>query len=70
MATAVRVTALKKRFGEVQALDGIDFDIPEGTIFGLLGPNGAGKTTAVRILATVHRPDAGRAEVLGYDVVS
>jgi daunorubicin resistance ABC transporter ATP-binding subunit len=67
--TAVRVTGLTKRFGEVQALAGIDFEIPEGTIFGLLGPNGAGKTTAVRILATVHKPDAGSAEVLGYDVV-
>ena len=68
--TAVRVTGLTKRFGDVQALAGIDFEIPEGTIFGLLGPNGAGKTTAVRILATVHRPDAGTAEVLGYDVVN
>jgi daunorubicin resistance ABC transporter ATP-binding subunit len=67
--TAVRVTGLTKRFGEVQALAGIDFEIPEGTIFGLLGPNGAGKTTAVRILATVHKPDAGSAEVLGFDVV-
>jgi ABC-2 type transport system ATP-binding protein len=67
--TAVRVAGLTKRFGDVQALAGIDFEIPEGTIFGLLGPNGAGKTTAVRILATVHQPDAGTAEVLGYDVV-
>jgi len=67
--TAVRVTGLTKTFGHVQALAGIDFEIPEGTIFGLLGPNGAGKTTAVRILATVHRPDGGTAEVLGYDVV-
>ena len=67
--TAVRVTGLTKKFGAVQALAGIDFEIPEGTIFGLLGPNGAGKTTAVRILAAVHRPDAGTAEVLGYDVV-
>jgi daunorubicin resistance ABC transporter ATP-binding subunit len=69
MDPAVRVSGLKKRFGEVQALDGIDFEIPEGTIFGLLGPNGAGKTTAVRILATVFGPDAGSAEVLGWDVV-
>src|SRR3954466_3869088 len=68
--TAVRVSGLTKKFGEVQALAGIDFEIPEGTIFGLLGPNGAGKTTAVRILATVHRPDAGTAEVLGDDVVT
>jgi ABC-2 type transport system ATP-binding protein len=69
MDAAVRVSGLTKHFGEVQALDGIDFDIPEGTIFGLLGPNGAGKTTAVRILATVFPPDAGEAEVLGWDVV-
>src|SRR3954451_25196591 len=66
--TAVRVSGLTKKFGEVQALAGIDFEIPEGTIFGLLGPNGAGKTTAVRILATVHRPDAGTAGGVGYDV--
>src|SRR4029079_6402722 len=67
--TAVRVSGLTKRFGEVQALAGIDFEIPEGTIFGLLGPNGAGTTTAFRIVAPVHKPDAGSAEVLGYDVV-
>jgi daunorubicin resistance ABC transporter ATP-binding subunit len=69
MEPAVRVSGLAKRFGDVQALAGIDFEIPEGTIFGLLGPNGAGKTTAVRILATVFAPDAGSAEVLGWDVV-
>src|ERR671936_2573012 len=66
---AIRVEALAKRFGQVVALDGIDFEVPAGTVFGLLGPNGAGKTTAVRILATVIRPDGGRAEVLGHDVV-
>jgi daunorubicin resistance ABC transporter ATP-binding subunit len=66
---AVRVSGLTKSFGDVQALAGVDFEIPEATIFGLLGPNGAGKTTAVRILATVFPPDAGSAEVLGYDVV-
>src|SRR6266568_4102149 len=66
---AIRVEGLVKRFGPVVALNGIDFDVPAGTVFGLLGPNGAGKTTAVRILATVIRPDGGRAEVLGYDVV-
>src|SRR3989454_1359251 len=65
---AILVEGLAKRFGEVVALDGIDFQVPAGTIFGLLGPNGAGKTTAVRILATVIAPDAGRAEVLGHDV--
>src|SRR5438477_4656035 len=66
---AIRVKGRAKRFGEVVALDGIDFEVPTGSIFGLLGPNGAGKTTAVRILATVIRPDGGRAEVLGQDVV-
>lgn len=67
--SAVVVAGLAKSFGSARALDGIDFEIPKGTIFGLLGPNGAGKTTAVRILATILRPDAGRAEVLGHDVV-
>jgi len=66
---AIRVEGLKKRFGTLAALDGVDFEVPPATVFGLLGPNGAGKTTAVRILATILRPDAGRAEVLGLDVV-
>src|SRR5919198_2141619 len=66
--TAILVEGLAKRFGKVVALDGIDFEVPAGTVFGLLGPNGAGKTTAVRVLATVIAPDGGRAEVLGFDV--
>jgi daunorubicin resistance ABC transporter ATP-binding subunit len=66
--TAILVEDLAKRFGEVVALDGIDFEVPAGSVFGLLGPNGAGKTTAVRVLATVIAPDRGRAEVLGLDV--
>jgi ABC-2 type transport system ATP-binding protein len=66
---AIEVEGLKKRFGDVMALDGIDFAVPSRSVFGLLGPNGAGKTTAVRILATVLEPDAGRATVLGHDVV-
>jgi ABC-2 type transport system ATP-binding protein len=66
---AILVEGLTKRFGSIEALGGIDFDVPPGTVFGLLGPNGAGKTTAVRILTTILPPDAGRAEVLGYDVV-
>src|SRR6266496_5439116 len=66
---AVEVTDLVKRFGQVTALDGIDFEVPIGTVFGLLGPNGAGKTTAVRILTTIIAPDRGSARVLGYDVV-
>ena len=67
--TAIVVEGLRKSFGDVVALDGVDFEVPRGTVFGLLGPNGAGKTTAVRVLATVLRPDGGRAEVLGRDVV-
>jgi len=68
-SNAIVVEGLHKRFGDVEALAGIDLEVAEGTVFGLLGPNGAGKTTAVRVLATVLQPDAGRAEVLGYDVV-
>jgi ABC-2 type transport system ATP-binding protein len=69
MENAIVVEDLRKRFGEVTALDGVDFEVERGTVFGLLGPNGAGKTTVVRVLATVLRPDGGRAEVLGRDVV-
>ncbi len=68
-APAARVEAVAKRFGSTVALAGVDLAVPEGTVFGLLGPNGAGKTTLVRILATLLRPDAGRAEVLGHDVM-
>ena len=57
------------RSGEVRALDGLDLEVAEGSVLGLLGPNGAGKTTTVRVLATLLRPDAGRASVLGLDVV-
>ena len=60
--TAVRAEALVKTFGSTRALDGIDLEIPTGTVLGLLGPNGAGKTTAVRILTTLLRPDSGRAK--------
>jgi daunorubicin resistance ABC transporter ATP-binding subunit len=67
---AIRAEGLTKRFGTVTALDGIDLEVPARTVFGLLGPNGAGKTTAIRILSTILEPDAGRAEVLGRDVVS
>ena len=66
---AIVIEGLAKRFGEVTALDGIDLEVAEGSVFGLLGPNGAGKTTVVRILSTIIHPDAGRAEVLGCDVV-
>ncbi len=60
---------LEKHFGTTHALRGLDLDVAEGTILALLGPNGAGKTTAVRILTTLLRPDAGRAEVAGIDVL-
>jgi ABC-2 type transport system ATP-binding protein len=63
------VKIYKSRKNEVRALDGIDLAVPEGSVLGLLGPNGAGKTTAVRILATLLKPDAGRATVAGFDVV-
>jgi ABC-2 type transport system ATP-binding protein len=60
---------LEKRYGTTQALRGLDLAVDEGTVLGLLGPNGAGKTTAVRIFATLLKPDAGRAQVAGFDVV-
>jgi ABC-2 type transport system ATP-binding protein len=65
----IRTEGLVKRFGEVEALKGVDLQVRGGTVFGLLGPNGAGKTTAVRILTTLLLPDGGRAEVAGLDVV-
>ena len=67
---AIEAEGLVKRFGDTTALDGVDLAVPRGTVLGLLGPNGAGKTTAVRILATLLRPDAGRALVDGHDVVA
>ncbi|HZS94169.1 MAG TPA: ATP-binding cassette domain-containing protein [Chloroflexota bacterium] len=66
---AILAEGLEKTFGETRALQGLDLVAQEGTVLGVLGPNGAGKTTAVRILATLLRPDAGRAEVAGSDVV-
>jgi ABC-2 type transport system ATP-binding protein len=67
---AIEAEGLKKSFGKVEALCGIDFSAPRGSVLGLLGPNGAGKTTAVRILTTLLRPDAGSARVAGLDVVA
>ena len=66
----IEATGLRKRFGTTQALDGVDLAAREGTVLGVLGPNGAGKTTAVRVLATLLRPDAGSARVGGYDVAT
>jgi ABC-2 type transport system ATP-binding protein len=66
----IEAEGLTKRYGETQALAGVDFSVPTGTILGLLGPNGAGKTTAVRILTTLAQPDSGRGTVAGIDVAS
>ena len=69
MTDAIETRGLAKRFGDTRALDGVELRIRQGSVFGLLGPNGAGKTTTIRILATLLRPDAGTAIVLGHDVV-
>jgi ABC-2 type transport system ATP-binding protein len=66
---AVEVEGLVKSFGDTRAVDGIDLVVRAGTVYGVLGPNGAGKTTLLKVLATLLRPDAGSARVLGYDVV-
>jgi ABC-2 type transport system ATP-binding protein len=65
---AIVAEGLGKRFGPVAALDGVDLELPAGGVLGVLGPNGAGKTTVVRILATLLKPDRGRARVAGFDV--
>jgi ABC-2 type transport system ATP-binding protein len=67
METAVRVEGLRKRYGELLAVDGVSFEVAEGEIFGLLGPNGSGKTTTVECLQGLRRPDEGRLEVFGRD---
>jgi ABC-2 type transport system ATP-binding protein len=69
MSVAIETVGLKKVFGRTTAVDGIDLRVDRGTVYGLLGPNGAGKTTTIKVLATLLRPDAGSAHVLGHDVV-
>jgi len=66
----IRARGLTKRYGSTVALEGVDLEVPAGTIFGLLGPNGAGKSTTIRILTTLAVPDGGRATVAGHDVVA
>jgi len=66
---AVEASGLAKAFGETQAVDGVDLAVRRGSVYGVLGPNGAGKTTTIRMLATLLRPDAGSARVLGHDIV-
>jgi ABC-2 type transport system ATP-binding protein len=67
---AIEASGLRKSFGETRAVDGVDLAVPPGAVYGVLGPNGAGKTTTIRMLATLLRPDAGSASVLGHDIVS
>jgi ABC-2 type transport system ATP-binding protein len=69
MPGAIYAEGLVKTFGDLRALDGVDLDVPEGTVLGLLGPNGAGKTTTVRVLTTLLKPDRGKAVVAGIDVL-
>jgi ABC-2 type transport system ATP-binding protein len=69
MQGAIYAEGLVKTFKDVRALDGVDLNVPEGTVLGLLGPNGAGKTTAVRVLTTLLQPDSGHAVVAGIDVL-
>ncbi|HZD38178.1 MAG TPA: ATP-binding cassette domain-containing protein [Actinomycetes bacterium] len=66
---AIEADGLVKVFGSSRAVDGVDLAVPTGSVYGFLGPNGAGKTTTIRMLATLLRPDAGTARVLGHDVV-
>src|SRR3954462_4309393 len=67
---AIEADGLVKSFGDTRAVDGVDLEVPRGAVYGVLGPNGAGKTTTIRMLATLLRPDAGSARVLGHDIVN
>ena len=70
MSAAIEIEGLTKVYGEARALDGVDLQVPEGSVFGFLGPNGAGKTTTLRVLTGLARPTAGSARVFGRDVVT
>src|SRR3712207_3946695 len=70
MTLAIEAEGLVKSYKTTRAVDGVDLAVPKGAVYGVLGPNGAGKTTAIRMLATLLRPDAGRARVLGHDIVA
>jgi len=67
---AIEATGIVKSFGDTRAVDGVDLAVRRGSVYGVLGPNGAGKTTTIRMLATLLRPDAGSARVLGHDIVT
>ena len=66
---AVDVRGLAKRYGDLAAVDGIDFTVGQGEVFAFLGPNGAGKSTTIKMLCTLAHPTSGRAVVAGFDVV-
>jgi ABC-2 type transport system ATP-binding protein len=70
MPPAISVQSLRKSFGEIEAVRGVDFDVARGEVFGFLGPNGAGKTTTINMLCTLSRPSSGSARVAGHDVVA
>src|SRR5215207_3900799 len=67
--SAIEADGLVKSFGDTRAVAGVDLEVRRGSVYGVLGPNGAGKTTTIRMLATLLRPDAGSARVLGHDIV-
>ena len=67
--SAITATGLRKSFGNHVVLDGIDLDVPQGTVFSLLGANGAGKTTTIKILSTLIKPDSGTASIDGHDLL-
>ena len=70
MCGFIKINDLKKTFGSIQALNGVNLEIKEGEIFGILGPNGAGKTTLVRVLSTLLRPSSGEVSIAGFSLPS